>query len=254
MPEVFRDEPNVATALGEPPVKLKPRVHLQVVKALAMAILNQEFRPGSMLPPEPELCDRFQISRSAVREAVKVLGGKGMLAPRPRTGTVIRPRAEWNLLDTDLLTWSMEFEPRADFVLSLIEARQVIEPAAARFAAFRAAPEDILVAQDAYDRMASAKGELDFPRFNEADIDFHKALLRASKNIVFQQLSTTIGTALAYSFRLTIHRAREPGASLANHGEVLDRIRARDPEGAYSSMARLLDIAIVDLGLSPSFK
>lgn len=60
-----------------------------------------------------------------------------------------------------------------------------------------------------------------------------------------------IGAALAYSFRLTIERAREPGASLPNHGEVIERIRMRDSDGAFASMSRLLNIAIVDLGLSP---
>ena len=229
---------------------VKPRVHQQLVKTLAQRILRQEFKPGTLLPPEPELCETLKISRSALREAIKVLSGKGLVTPRPRTGTVVRPRDEWNLLDAELLAWSMELEPSADFVLSLIEARQVIEPAAARFAALRAAENDIAVIETSYKRMSEALAALDFDAFNEADIDFHKALLRASHNVVFQKLSTMIGAALAYSFRLTIQRAREPGASLPNHGEVLKRIRLRDADGAYASMARLLDIAIVDLGLS----
>ncbi|MDR3472122.1 MAG: FadR/GntR family transcriptional regulator [Devosia sp.] len=231
-------------------VLTKPRVHNIVVKGLAVAILKQEFKQGSMLPPEPELCDRFKISRSALREAVRVLHGKGMVEPRPRTGTLVRAREHWNLLDADLLTWSMDFEPQAEFVLSLIEARQVIEPASARFAAARATAQDIAVIEEAYAAMGAAKTNLDFDAFNIADIAFHKALLVASHNIVFQQLSMTIGTALAYSFRLTIQRAREPGASLPNHGEVIDCIKRRDPEAAYAAMSRLLNIAIVDLGLS----
>jgi GntR family galactonate operon transcriptional repressor len=229
---------------------VKPRVHRNVVKTLAQRILRQEFKSGSLLPSEPELCETLNISRSALREAIKVLGGKGLVTPRPRTGTLVRPRDDWNLLDPDLLAWSMEIEPSAELVLSLIEARQVIEPAVARFAALRATEKDIAVVESAYQRMSEALASLDFDAFNEADIDFHKGLLRASHNIVFQQMSTTIGAALAYSFRLTIQRAREPGASLPNHGEVIQRIRLRDADGAYASMARLLDIAVVDLGLS----
>ncbi len=229
---------------------LKPRVHGHVVKTLGRAILDGQFKPGTLLPPEPELCDTLNISRSALREAIKVLGGKGMVSPRPRIGTIVRPRDDWSLLDPELLSWSMELAPSADFVLSLIEARQVIEPAAARFAALRADAKDIALVEDAYRRMGEAKARLDFAAFNEADIDFHKGLLRASHNIVFQQMSTTIGAALAYSFRLTIERAREPGASLPNHGEVIERIRDRDGDGAYASMSRLLNIAVVDLGLS----
>jgi GntR family galactonate operon transcriptional repressor len=228
---------------------LKPRVHRHVVKTLAQRILGNEFRPGMVLPSEPELCETFKVSRSALREAVKVLDSKGMVVTRPRIGTTVRAREDWNLLDPDVLAWSMDLSPSAELVLSLIEARQVIEPAAARFAALRATATDIAPMEGAYARMERYKASQDFEAFNKADIDFHTALLRASRNIVFQQLSNTIGAALAYSFRLTIARAREPGASLPNHGEVIERIRLRDAEGAYASMARLLNIAIVDLGI-----
>ena len=229
---------------------IKPRVHRHVVKTLAQSILGGEFLPGSVLPPEPDMCLSFNVSRSAVREAIKVLDSKGMVTTRPRIGTVVRPRYDWNLLDPDILGWSIELQPSAELVFSLIEARQVIEPAAARFAAMRATASDIAPMEDAFARMSQAKSSQDFSTFNQADIDFHTALLRASRNIVFQQLSTTIGAALAYSFRLTIERAREPGASLPNHGEVIERIRLRDSDGAFAAMARLLNIAIIDLGLT----
>lgn len=227
-------------------------MHQQVVKTLAQLILSRSLAPGQPLPSEPELCSSLNVSRSAIREAVKVLGSKGLIITKPRTGTRVRPYEDWNLLDADVLAWSMELAPRPELVLSLIEARQVIEPAAARFAAMRATAVDIEPMQRAFDTMTASKASQDFQAFNQADIEFHTALLRASRNIVFQQLATMIGAALAYSFRLTIDRAKEPGASLPNHGEVIERIRDRDSEGAYRSMARLLDIAVIDLGLSRS--
>jgi DNA-binding FadR family transcriptional regulator len=228
---------------------IKPRVHRHVVKTLAQRILREDLKPGALLPPEADLCEDLKISRSALREAVKVLGNMGLVTTRPRTGTVVRNRDEWNLLDQDLLAWSMEIAPSPELVLSLIEARQAIEPAAARLAALRASAAELVPLEDAYRRMGEAKARQDFNEFNRADIDFHTALLRASGNIVFQQLSNTIGAALAYSFRMTVERAREPGASLPNHGEVIERIRQRDSEGAAASMARLLRIAVIDLGL-----
>ena len=242
----------VSTTPTHPLVKtlVKPRVHRHVVKTLAQRILGDEFRPGTVLPSEPELCATFNVSRSAVREAIKVLDSKGLVTTRPRVGTVVRARDFWNLLDPDLLAWSMELKPSAELVLSLIEARQVIEPAAARFAALRATAAEIAPMEEAFQAMGLHKQKQDFDAFNRADIEFHTALLRASRNIVFQQLSNTIGAALAYSFRLTIARAREPGASLSLHGEVIDRIRMRDSEGAFAMMAQLLNIALVDLGLS----
>lgn len=228
----------------------KPRVHRQVVKAIAQDILGGTIVPGAVLPSESELCVRYNVSRSSLREAIKVLSTKGLVTARPRIGTTVRAREDWNLLDADLLSWSMDQAPNADFVLSLIEARQVIEPAAARFAALRATDCDIEPLETAFRDMEAAKAARDFAAFNVADIAFHQELLRASKNAVFQQLSNTIGAALAYSFRITVERSRDPGASLANHGEVIKRIRARDPGGAYAEMARLLDVAVLDLGLS----
>jgi GntR family transcriptional regulator, galactonate operon transcriptional repressor len=241
VPEIDRVEP-----------QRKPRVHGQVVKFLAQRILEGHFPAGVVLPPEAQFCDQMGVSRGALREAVRVLSGKGLVYSRPRVGTVVRPSEDWHLLDPDLLLWSMELAPNAEFVLSLVEARQVIEPAAARLAALRATVADLAQIDASFQRMSEAMRARDFVSFNAADIAFHTALLRASHNTVFQHLSTTIDAALAYSFRLSVERSRDPGSSLANHGEVIERIRARDTEGAYAAMSRLLNIAVIDLGLSNS--
>lgn len=227
----------------------KPRVHRQIVKALAAEILTGRIAPGEAIPNETELCARHGVSRSALREAIKVLATKGMVLARPRIGTVVRPRDDWNLLDADLLEWSLELAPDAEFVLSLIAARQVIEPAAARFAALHASEEDLARLDTAFAEMGRAKAAESFQAFNEADIRFHKALLKASRNVIFQQLSDTIGAALGYSFRITISRSNEPGSSLPLHGEVIECIRRRDATGAQAAMTRLLDIAVLDLGI-----
>jgi GntR family transcriptional regulator, galactonate operon transcriptional repressor len=223
---------------------VKPRVHQQAVETIARAILRGDFAATGYLPPEPQLCETLQISRSAVREAVKVLGGKGLVSARPHVGTMIRPRDEWNMLDSDLLAWSIEVKPDAKVVMSLIEARQVIEPAAARLAAQRATAADLAAIERAFLGMSAAREANDFAAYNAADKDFHTAMLGASHNFVFRQLATTIGAALAYSFRIT---SRELGHALPIHREVMERIRMRDADGASAAMLRLLDIAIRDL-------
>ncbi|EAR51864.1 putative transcriptional regulator protein [Oceanicola granulosus HTCC2516] len=239
-------------SLASPPAAAptqKPRVHHQIVRALAADILTGKIAPGEGLPREASLCERYGVSRSALREAVKVLVTKGLVTARPRIGTIVQPKDEWNLLDADLLDLSLELAPDPDFVLSLIAARQVIEPAAARFAAARAGPEDIARLEAAYADMARHLEARAFQEFNAADIQFHRALLKASRNVVFQQLSNTIGAALGYSFKLTTSRSQDPGGSLGLHGEVLEHIRNRDPLAAQTTMARLLDIAVMDLGV-----
>jgi DNA-binding FadR family transcriptional regulator len=223
---------------------VKPRVHQQVVETIGRAILRGDYSATGYLPAEPQLCESLQISRSALREAVKVLGGKGLVSPRPHVGTVIRPRDEWNMLDSDLLAWSIEDRPDPKVVMGLIEARQVIEPAAARLAAQRATAKDLAAMERAFLGMTAAREANDFDAYNTADKDFHTAMLAASHNFVFRQLATTIGAALAYSFRVT---ARELGHALPIHGEVMEHIRMRDPDGASTAMMRLLDVAIHDL-------
>jgi DNA-binding FadR family transcriptional regulator len=221
---------------------VKPRVHQQVVETIARAILRGDYT--DYLPPEPQLCEALRISRSALREAVKVLGGKGLVSSRPHIGTTIRPRDEWNMLDADLLAWSMEGEPDPKVVLALIEARQVIEPAGARLAAQRATAADLATIERAFLDMTAALEANDFEAYNAADRDFHTAILAASHNFVLRQLTTTIGAALKYSFRFT---KRKLGHALPVHGEILEHIRMRDANGASSAMLELFDVAISDL-------
>lgn len=223
---------------------VKPRVHQQAVETIARAILRGDYAATGYLPPEPQLCESLRISRSALREAVKVLGGKGLVSPRPHVGTMIRPRDEWNMLDSDLLAWSIEGKPDPKVVMGLIEARRVIEPAAVRLAAQRATAADLAAIERAFLGMTAAREVNDFDAYNAADKDFHTAMLAASHNFVFRQLATTIGAALAYSFRVT---ARELGHALPIHGEVMERIRMRDADGASATMMKLLDVAIHDL-------
>jgi DNA-binding FadR family transcriptional regulator len=223
---------------------VKPRVHQQVVERIARAILRGDYSETGYLPSEPQLCETLQVSRSALREAVRVLGSKGLVAPRPRVGTVVRPPDEWNMLDSELLAWSIEGKPDPKVVMALIEARQVFEPAAARLAALRATAADLAAIERAFLGMSAAREIDDFDAYNAADKDFHTAMLGASHNFVFRQLAKTIGEALAYSFRVT---ARELGHALPIHGEVMERIRMRDADGAGAAMLRLLDVAIHDL-------
>lgn len=170
-----------------------------------------------------------------------------MVSPRPHLGTAIRPREDWNMLDIDLLAWSIEGEPDPTMVMSLIEARQVIEPSAAHFAAQRATAADLAAMERAFLGMSAAAAARDHAGYHAADKDFHAAMLAASHNLVFRQLASTISAALAYSFRVTSRRGPDLGVAIGYHGEVMERIRMRDPEGARAAMLVLLEGTIRDL-------
>src|SRR5262245_55386407 len=80
-------------------------LHRGVAQDIGARILNGEFAPGTLLPNEAEWWKSFGVSRTAVREAIKMLMGKGLIISRPHIGSRVLPRAQWNLLDRDVLGW-----------------------------------------------------------------------------------------------------------------------------------------------------
>ena len=140
------------------------------------------YPPGSLLPNVPELCERFGVSRTALREAYNLLTAKALIVARPKVGTRVRPRAEWHMFDPDVLAWHLEAGPGLAFVSDLFVLRQMVEPAAAALAAECRSDETI-------DRIAEA-----FPRMErfrdggggliEADLDFHMAILESHRKSV----------------------------------------------------------------------
>lgn len=233
-------------AMSVPATPSRPRVHGNVVRALAERILRGEFRPGDTLPNESALQVEFGVSRTALREAVRVLVAKGLLVSRPRIGTQVRAHATWNRLDAEVLAWSFAVAPDLDFVHSLLEARRAIEPAAAELAASRAEPEEIACIASAYQEMARSMPD-DLDTCCAADVAFHVGILEASHNIVFRQLSGTISAALGNVFRLSTRLARNYALTLASHEEVLEAIRRGQPEAARAAMLTLLGTAADDL-------
>src|SRR5205809_5241457 len=121
-------------------------LHGRIVHAIGRRILSGDLRPGDLLPAEPDL----GASRTVVREAVKVLAAKGLVESRPKTGTRVRPRDAWNLLDPDVLAWQREGASPAQFLRKLTEVRRIVEPAAAELAAERASSRELAGVEDAY--------------------------------------------------------------------------------------------------------
>jgi GntR family galactonate operon transcriptional repressor len=219
-------------------------VRVRVLEALGQRIVAGHYPVGSNLPTEAQLCDEFGVSRTAMREAIKMLSAKGLVESRQRAGTRILPANNWNRLDPDVLDWSSS-DPDPDFMQALIEARQVIEPAAARMAASRATSADLAEIEAGYMAMKAAPLS-DLAACAEADVQFHLAILQASHNPVFMGLGNLIKNALSNSFRLTTSVSRSYVATLEAHGDVLEAVRLRQPDIAHDRMRSLIDIASSD--------
>jgi GntR family galactonate operon transcriptional repressor len=217
-----------------------------VTNTIGKMIVSGEFAPGSRLPTETELGEQMSVSRTALRESVRTLAGKGLVESRPRIGTVVLPQSQWNQLDPDLLKWREDLPPDLNFVRSLIEAREVIEPAAARLAAMRATGQDLGHIQSAFDAMRDAEVD-DIESGVAADEAFHLAILTASKNPVFANFAAVIGSALRNSFRLTTTASKNYQKTLEKHGDVLEAIRMRNGDAASRQMSELIEVASVDL-------
>lgn len=216
-----------------------------ILSTLGKRILEGYYREDTTLPIEAELCAEFGVSRTVMREAVKMLTAKGLLISRQRGGTRVRAASDWNRLDADVLSWMGELDPDPVFVRGLIEARQAIEPAAARLASMRSTSSDLARIEEAYIAMCAAAAEAPLLQV-AADVAFHVAILEASHNPVFAGLSKLIKQALADSFRLTNRMTESYARALTAHGDVLEAIRLRQPDIASERMRALVEIASVD--------
>jgi len=216
-------------------------LHGQVVHELGRRIVTGDIDEGAVLPNETELGASFDVSRTALREGIKVLTAKGLLASRTRTGTRVRPRNEWNMLDPDVLAWRLSEPAQIDtFLRDLVEFRQAIEPLAASLAAQRAADDEIAEIEQAYLEMVAA-GE-DVEAAVEPDLRFHQLILQASGNDLLAPLAALIETALTASFRMSTPAIKIN--ALAVHKDVLDAIKVHDSSAAWKAMFNLLDQAI----------
>src|SRR5262245_45801345 len=212
----------------------------RIAAKLGAAILAGVYRPREIVPGEIALCRRFAASRTVVREALKLLAAKGLIAARKRTGTYVRPREAWHMLDEDVLAWRLKdgkAEPK--FVFDLLHARAVVEPAAAAMAARRHTPQTLAALEEAFADMERTAH--DAALFALPDIRFHKAILTATDNDVMMAFGALIETALGIFVRIASRHPGAPAPSVPLHRAILEAIRRRDGEGAHAAMMALLD-------------
>lgn len=220
-------------------------LHGQVAHEIGMRIVNGEYPPGITLPNEAEFSEIMQVSRTAYREAIKILAAKGLIESRPKIGTSVRPRNEWNTLDPDILSWIFASGPAAGYAADLFELRRIIEPAAAELAAIRHTKESFCDIEQAYCEMEAAGEDIDAGL--DPDLRFHQAIFASTGNELLAPMVFLIESALCEMIKMS---SKAPGARLNSmplHKNVLEAIRRRDPVGARMAMLTLLDEAHLDM-------
>lgn len=220
-------------------------LHGKVVHEIGLRIVSGQLEPGEALPNESELGAELQVSRSVLRESMKVLAGKGLVEVRTKTGTRVRLRRYWHLLDPDVLSWQFEEAVRPKDLYDLLEFRLIVEPATARLAAERRTDEQVERMRGFFAEMSA--NVLDPESFIAADLRFHTEIFDASGNEMFQHVPVMIEVALRAGRR---EHTREPGRyerSLAIHEAVLEAIAAGDGPAAEESMRLLVEGARQDM-------
>jgi len=211
-----------------------------IAEDLGVAIVTGTYSSKKPFPVEGELCRRYGVSRSILREAVKMLTAKGLLDSRPRRGTWVQDEDRWNLLDPDVLRWMLERKFSFSLLIEFSQVRLAIEPKAAALAAVAAGPAERAAITAAIQAMIEAERTHDDPL--EPDIAFHVAILRASKNGFYSRLSELTEAALRFSIRMT---NRQTGVrSVPEHRKVADAILAGDAKRAETAMRALVADAL----------
>jgi DNA-binding FadR family transcriptional regulator len=213
-------------------------LHAQVVERLGQLIVDGYYAEGDKLPVEAELSVAYGVSHSVMREVIKILMAKGLVQSRPRVGTVVRSRAGWNLLDADVLNWTINALPEAEFLDMLFDARMAIEPGAAQLAAKHGTDEDIAAISQAYRDMEAA----DSPAaLLEPDLRFHLAIGDASHNALIRHIVRALHTALAVSISLTSRHPDTYALSQPRHKAIMHALVRRDGNAAAKATIKLLE-------------
>ncbi|RYH06493.1 FadR/GntR family transcriptional regulator [Tropicimonas sp. IMCC6043] len=209
------------------------------VEELGRRIANDLYRPGEPIPTEPELAASLGVSRATVRDAIKVLSGKGLIRTARRYGTRVRPIEEWNLLDADVASWHDPTHPRIGRMFAeTTELRCIIEPAAAALAAERAT----LAQTEAISAAANAMhpGKSDVAEMFAADCTFHATILEATGNMMMRQLKPIILTVLRISYEFGVLVKDGEPVTREGHIHVADAIGRRDSSAARTEMEHML--------------
>jgi DNA-binding FadR family transcriptional regulator len=231
--------------INDLPVQPRFSLHVTLASQLGSLIAQGKISPGSVLPNEASLGHEFGVSRTALRETIKVLASKGLVEVRRKTGTRVNEHADWNVLDPEVLTWMFSGEGVPSGLADLMEVRMLVEPPAARMAAERATPVDLKDIREAYLQMERATGDL--PSSVESDLRFHMAVLEATHNAFMRPFGALIQAALRSSFRLTSSDVNLYRVTLPLHKKVLDCITLRDGTKAATAMADVLTQTVHDI-------
>jgi GntR family transcriptional repressor for pyruvate dehydrogenase complex len=232
---------NQAVELG--PIK-STRIYEEIVRQVKQLISEGRFKSGDRLPPERELAEKFVVSRTSVREALRALESLGLIEIRPGEGTFVREVS----IDALIGPLALVMTSQREAIGELFEARRVLEPAIAALAANRATPDEVQemerILEDQAREIAAGRTGL------AQDAAFHAAVGTAAHNRAITRLVHAIMDLLTQSREESINTPGRPSRSHQDHRRIVQAIARRNSDAARQAMLDHL-VAVEGLVLGP---
>lgn len=221
------------------------RRHREALAALAGEIVAGRRAPGSALPHELELADRFGFSRGVARETLRALEERGLVTVRHGSKTTVNPPDDWDLFDPEVLAAALAGPDAVRLLGEYLECRRIIETEAAALAAERAKPDQIAALERHLEEMRQAAGlrpaRAQEAAYHAADVAFHSALVEATGNRPLALLVQRIDAALLAARYPLARPAQRRSRAIPEHEAILAALRAGDADAAYAAADEHLD-------------
>ncbi|MEH6452286.1 MAG: FadR/GntR family transcriptional regulator [Psychromonas sp.] len=217
----------------------KRSLHVQVAREIARGILSGDLPEGEIIPGEMALCEQFGVSRTALREAQKLLTSKGLLESRPKVGTRVVQRAYWNFLDPQLIEWMDGLTDVDEFCRQFLGLRRAIEPEACALAAQFASVEQRKELSEIFQKMVEidAQEEFDQVAWIEIDMKFHSLIFNATANDFYLPFGNILTTMF---INFIVHSSEEGSTCIDLHRQIYDAIMAGNSDKARTASANHL--------------
>lgn len=212
-------------------------LNAQVARELAVKILSGEIAEGELLPSEPVLCEQMGVSRTVFREALKMLFSKGMIESKPKVGTRVRCKTNWNFLDVQLLEWMVGIETTEDIYVQFLELRKAIEPQASALSAERATKEHRIELANIFQRMCDVAENFNQEDWIDVDAQFHRMIFISSGNSFYVPFGNVLAAMFKWFF---LFSSKEGGVCLNEHRAIYNAIMAGESDKAYDASMALM--------------
>lgn len=213
------------------------KLHVQVARKIARGILSGELAQGSKIPNEQTLCDQFSVSRTALREALKLLISKGLLLSKSKVGTTVTDKENWNFFDPQLLEWMEGLKDAQTFNQQFLGLRKAIEPEACALAAKNASAQQRIELSNTFQKMETIATNFNQERWTEVDMYFHRLIFLSTGNDFY----LPFGNVLATIFKSFIHHSsKDGGVCIDEHRAIYAAIMSGQADQAREASLFLL--------------